>query len=76
MDYGKRVAVEKNIDDTMICPARYDDGKEVLYLLVIHLLLRHLSFSIHSNVLFDESGNFIVYATIAGIKIVNIGERL
>lgn len=46
IDFGRRMAVEKEIEKTETAPT--------------------------SNAIFDESSNFLIYATLLGIKIVNL----
>jgi len=49
MEFGRRLTVEAEIDNSERTPA--------------------------SNVIFDESGNFILYSTMLGVKVVNILEN-
>ncbi|XP_028808292.1 peptidyl-prolyl cis-trans isomerase CYP71 [Neltuma alba] len=46
IDFGRRMAVEKEIEKTESAP--------------------------HPNAVFDESSNFLIYATLLGIKIINL----
>ncbi|KAF3455296.1 hypothetical protein FNV43_RR05744 [Rhamnella rubrinervis] len=46
IDFGRRMAVEKEIEKTESAP--------------------------HPNAVFDESSNFLIYATLLGIKVVNL----
>jgi peptidylprolyl isomerase domain and WD repeat-containing protein 1 len=57
IDFGRRLAIEKEIEKQM----------DLIYENVNHKLVIPVS-----NVIFDDSGHFIIYPTLLGIKIVNI----
>ncbi|WFD06538.1 peptidylprolyl isomerase [Malassezia vespertilionis] len=58
MEFGRRLAVERDLDATA------SDGLENATANASGMAL--------SNAVFDESGNFILYATMLGIKVVNL----
>lgn len=58
MEFGRRLAVERDIDATMAHGPQDARG--------------NASGGATANAIFDRSGKFIIYATILGIKIVNL----
>lgn len=54
MEFGRRMTVERELD-------RFNNKKK-------KILILYSTIAPPSNVIFDESGNFVMYSTMIGIK--------
>jgi peptidylprolyl isomerase domain and WD repeat-containing protein 1 len=68
MEFGRRLAVEKELEKSS--QAKFVNAGKV-FMLFIFLIQKVLIFFLEKLV-FDETGNFIIYGALLGIKVVNI----
>lgn len=67
MEFGRRLAVERELNTTAGVPPEVEAGKAGS-LRLFEGGAQHAAGLANANALFDESGNFLIYASMLGIK--------
>ena len=73
MDFGRRLAVEKELDSGMVSLTASSPFPSPPPLIPPHpFWLQDEPGATQPNAVFDESGNFLLYSSLVGVKVVNL----